>query len=414
MSTDYFYSELPALTDFLEITNFSNYVFVPPDWQVIVTDIVGSTKAIESGLYKEVNLIGACSIVAILNIATDFEVPFVFGGDGASLLIPPSLLPQAKQALLATKNLAKQEFNLDLRVGIVPISIVNENGYDIKIAKLKVSENYDQAVFTSYGLTYATDLVKDPAYADVYLIKDEKKQPKGDFSGLECRWQDVHSQHGEIVSILVLATTTDEREGNYIYRQVLEKFSEIYGEEIDFHPIPIANLKLTLDERKLMLETKARFPKGFSCKDGSRTRSESPVGNWLQQQWYLSRIKIENYLGAIFMSFKLKTSDMDWGEYKNIFLASTDYKKFDDILRMVIAGNSKQREKLTNYLETQYQKGKLVYGLHNSNRAIVTCLVFERNGRQVHFVDSADGGYALAAKAMKKRMQAQEISIKTE
>ncbi|MFB2934124.1 DUF3095 domain-containing protein [Aerosakkonemataceae cyanobacterium BLCC-F154] len=397
MSTDKFYSELPVLTDFLEITNSSNYVSVPPDWQVIVTDIIGSTKAIESGRYKEVNLIGACSIVAILNIAKNLEVPFVFGGDGASLLIPPSLLPQAKQALLGTKILAKQEFQLDLRVGIVPVSAVNKNAYNIKIAKFKVSENYHQAVFNSYGLTHATDLVKNPAYADIYLVKDRECEPEADFSGLECRWQDIPSQRGEIVSILVLATTTEEKKANQIYRQVLDKFSEIYGKEIDFHPIPLANLKLTFDERKLMYEAKVRFPK--------RWGSESPVGNWLQQQWYLSKIKLENYLGAFLMNFKIKVSEMDWGEYKEIFLDATDYKKFDDILRMVIAGNSKQRQQLADYLETQYQQGKLVYGLHSSDRAIVTCLVFERNGRQVHFVDGADGGYALAAKAMKKRMQ---------
>jgi len=406
MSTDYFYSELPTLADFLEITNSQNYVSVPPDWQVIVTDIIGSTKAIESGRYKEVNLIGACSIVAILNIATDFEVPFVFGGDGASLLIPPSVLPQAKQALLATKILAKQEFQLNLRVGIVPISVVNQNGYNIKIAKLKVSENYDQAIFTGYGLTHATNLVKDPDYADLYLIKDQEVQPGADFYGLECRWQDIPSQRGEIVSILVLATTFEQTEANCIYRQFLNKFNEIYGKEIDFHPILIANLKLSFDERKLMQEAKVRFPKG--------SQSESPVGKWLQQQWYLSKIKLENYLGAFFMNLKLKVSDTDWGELKNIFLDSTDYKKFDDILRMVIAGNSEQRQQLTNYLETQYQRGKLVYGLHNSDRAIVTCLVFERNGRQVHFVDGADGGYALAAKAMKKRMQALNFQIKPE
>ena len=39
------------------------------------------------------------------------------------------------------------------------------------------------------------------------------------------------------------------------------------------------------------------------------------------------------------------------------------------------------------------------------DRALMTCLVFEREGRQVHFVDGADGGYALAAKAMKARMK---------
>ena len=46
-----------------------------------------------------------------------------------------------------------------------------------------------------------------------------------------------------------------------------------------------------------------------------------------------------------------------------------------------------------------------VYGLHPSNRAQVTCLVFERMGHQVHFIDGADGGYALAAKDLKKRVR---------
>ena len=105
------------------------------------------------------------------------------------------------------------------------------------------------------------------------------------------------------------------------------------------------------------------------------------------------------------MGFKIKTNDVDWGNYKENTIATTDYKKFDDILRMVMAGNQQQRENLNNYLENQYDRGKLVYGLHKSDRAIMTCLVFERNGRQVHFVDGADGGYALAAKAMKERIK---------
>jgi hypothetical protein len=40
----------------------------------------------------------------------------------------------------------------------------------------------------------------------------------------------------------------------------------------------------------------------------------------------------------------------------------------------------------------------------------MTCLVFERNGRQVHFVDGADGGYAVAAKAMKRRINSKRGS----
>ncbi|MEP0899817.1 DUF3095 family protein [Nodosilinea sp. FACHB-13] len=39
------------------------------------------------------------------------------------------------------------------------------------------------------------------------------------------------------------------------------------------------------------------------------------------------------------------------------------------------------------------------------DRALMTCLVFERSGREVHFVDGADGGYALAAKPLKEKLK---------
>jgi hypothetical protein len=105
------------------------------------------------------------------------------------------------------------------------------------------------------------------------------------------------------------------------------------------------------------------------------------------------------------MRFNIKFGDFQWGDYKQIVSEATDFKKFDDVLRMVISGKTRQRRKLTEYLERKFQEGRLVYGFHISDRALMTCLVFERDGRQVHFVDGADGGYTLAAKAMKERMK---------
>ena len=147
MNSENFYSQLPLLDNFLQITDIGNFFDVPEDWYIVVTDIRGSTQAIEAGKYKEVNLLGACSIVAVLNVAGKTEIPFVFGGDGASLLMGASLLPAAQKALLATQELANTEFDMDLRVGVVPVKVVVAANYPVKIAKFKVSENYSQAVF---------------------------------------------------------------------------------------------------------------------------------------------------------------------------------------------------------------------------------------------------------------------------
>jgi len=388
MNSENFYSQLPLLDNFLKITEIGNFVDVPDDWYIVVTDIRGSTQAIEAGKYKEVNLLGACSIVAVLNVAGKTEIPFVFGGDGASLLMAPSLLPAAQKALLATQQLAKREFDMDLRVGVVPVKVVVAANYPLKIAKFKVSENYSQAVFIGGGLTRATELIKDPVAGNIYSIKNKGVSPKADFSGLECRWQDIPSKYGEIVTLLVMVRADFGQQSHRLYRNILKKIKYIYGEENSLNPIDSKNLKLTLNSTKLIKETLVR----------------ASSASWLDRQLYLSKIQLETALGSLLMNLKVKTEELDWGVYKDIALAATDYRKFDDMLRMVISGNEWRRKKLTGYLERNYREGKLVYGLHVSDRALMTCLVFERGGRQVHFVDGADGGYALAAKDMKQRM----------
>lgn len=387
MNSENFYSELRLLDNFLDITDLRNFVDVPDDWYIIVTDIRGSTKAIEAGKYKEVNLLGACSIVAVLNVAGKTEIPFVFGGDGASLLMGPSLLPAAKIALLATQQMAKTQFDMDLRVGAVPVKVVAAN-YPVKIAKFKVSENYSQAVFIGGGLTRATELIKDPAAGNIYSIKNNGISATADFSGLECRWQDIPSKYGEIVTLLVMVRSDLAQQNPQLYRNIFEKIESIYGKEDCLNPINGKNLNLTLNSKKLLKEIQV---KAYNA-------------SWFDRQKNLSKIQLETALGSLLMNLKLKTKELDWGVYKDIAIAATDYRKFDDMLRMVISGNGSQRNKLTAYLEKNYREGKLVYGLHVSDRALMTCLVFERNGRQVHFIDGADGGYTLAAKDMKQKM----------
>ncbi|MFN8791305.1 MAG: DUF3095 family protein [Bdellovibrionales bacterium] len=83
-----FYRDLPPFTDFESVLDARHYQEAPSDWSLILTDIQGSTVAIEQGRYKHVNMIGAASITCVLNHLKPLEIPFVFGGDGATLLVP--------------------------------------------------------------------------------------------------------------------------------------------------------------------------------------------------------------------------------------------------------------------------------------------------------------------------------------
>lgn len=396
MTTDLFYNELPYLDDFIEITDLSKFQPVPADWYVVITDVVHSTQAIEAGRYKDVNYLGACSIIAVLNVAKKLEIPFVFGGDGASLVIPPSLYVVTKQALLGLRKLAKEEYNLDLRVGAVPVEEITSTGYEVKIAKWRVSENYSQAVFIGGGLTYATDLIKSPVTSHLYQYSCSKEgfpHNKVNLEGLECRWQDIFSKSGETVSLIVKTTDENLESSRQVYRDLLEKIYMIYGNESYYHPVTQDTLKLSFSYSNLRSEI------------NSRTQGKGLLNKFL----CFLKLALINFLGLLLMKIKPQLGNVDWGKYKDILLCTSDYQKFDDLLRMVIASNAKQRKKLVQYLEKQFRAGKLVYGIHKSNRALMTCLVFERSGRQVHFVDGADGGYTLAAKAMKQKIKYQSL-----
>ena len=92
-------------------------------------------------------------------------------------------------------------------------------------------------------------------------------------------------------------------------------------------------------------------------------------------------------------------------KYKNIILKTTDTEKFDDMLRMVISTKRNQTKELEKYLEEEYQNKNLVYGIHKSDSALMTCLIFQRHGKHIHFIDSSNGGYALASKELKNRLK---------
>ncbi len=387
-TSENFYADLPVLQNFVDITHSENFYTIPNDWAVIITDITESTQAIANGKYKDVNLLGACSIIVILNLVGELEIPFVFGGDGASILIPSRFILEAGQALLAVQKLATDEFNLVLRVGIVPLTAITSN-YEIKIAKLRISENYDQAILRGGGISYATCLVKDQATTDLYSPKPENAYAIADFSGLECRWQDIPTRHEEILSLIIFVTAPSQSQIDSLYREVINQIDHIYGKGTECHPVVSENLQLAFQKKSL----------------GAETRVFTAAKSWLRRILYLWKLRLINILGIVLMRFNIKIGNLNWGDYKQIVAEATDFKKFDDVLRMVISGRTRQRQKLVEYLEKKFQEGRLVYGFHISDRALMTCLVFERDGRQVHFVDGADGGYALAAKNMKEMMK---------
>jgi hypothetical protein len=63
----------------------TTYEPLPDDWLVGITDVVGSTSAIASGRYKDVNYAGASATAALGNAWGSFDFPFVFRGAAFAL-----------------------------------------------------------------------------------------------------------------------------------------------------------------------------------------------------------------------------------------------------------------------------------------------------------------------------------------
>ena len=105
------------------------------------------------------------------------------------------------------------------------------------------------------------------------------------------------------------------------------------------------------------------------------------------------------------INFAMDTKAVRWSHYTDEMVENTDFRKFDGMLRMVMDGSEAQYLDLREYLEGQYREGKLVYGMHRSREALLTCIVFSYNGNHVHFVDGSDGGYAVAARGLKAQLK---------
>lgn len=380
MDTKDFYKNLKQVNDFSKIMQDSNYCLIPNDWYVIVSDIKDSTKAIEKGMYKQVNFVAALTIIGILNIDKEEDFPYVFGGDGASLLIPPSLLEKSKKVLIEASKKAKEAFDLELRIGVINIKEIEKRGSFIEIAKLEITKDYTQAIIRGNGLELAEELLKKE-YETFKIQDDLKNTYTANFDGLECRWEDIKTLKDETISILI--KSINQKDSNEIYTNCIKNIEKIAGNYEQRNPIKEID-QLNLSFNPMVLNAEASI------------FSKNKIG----KIFTILRLAFENLLGLILMKYSIG----QWGKYKQRIIRTTDTEKFDDMLRMVISTDTNQTKKLEEYLENLFLKRDIVYGIHKSDSALMTCLIFQRHGKHIHFVDSSKGGYALAAKELKNRL----------
>jgi hypothetical protein len=377
-STENFYAGVPVFHGFANVVDQERYQPLPDDWLIGIADVVDSTKAVQAKRYKTVNMAGAAVIVAITNALQHREFPFVFGGDGASFAVPPSAAEIARDALAATAAWVKEELDLTLRIGLVPVAAARAQGIDVRVARFAASDNVALAMFSGGGLVFADATVKQGRFA----VTAAPPGTRPDLSGLSCRFEEIPAVRGIILSILVMPAATANADD---VRRTMEAVIRLTERNPDASgPIPQELPRLRWPPQGLDLEARAQ------------RRAGEPIN--LRK----AKLLVWTLLGFFIMRFNIKVGRFSPKKYAKELVENSDFRKFDDTLRMVIDCTPALADEIERTLTAAAANGTVRFGLHRQDKAMMTCFTPSPiKSNHVHFIDGALGGYTVAAVALK-------------
>lgn len=376
-----YYSALPTHTRPLSqlLADETCFVAVPDDWQVILTDVRKSTAALSDGKHQNVNLVATGSIIAALNIAhqAGITLPFFFGGDGASLLVPAALALDIEQALLVHRANTRANFDLDLRVGRMALTAVYGHGAQLRLAKVQVNDGFVIPVALGNGLQHVEHIIKrddavaPPAPAHVVL----------DLTGMECRWDRIRppENSSEVICLLVVPDNTRQAA---VLARVMAEIDRVYGPLPQRTPVSLPHLKLKTTLAKIHTEMRAKLGRfDFS---------------YLLEQW------LRTLIGGLYFRF-----NPHGAHYLRQMVQWSDTLMIDGRLNTIMSGTAAQRGALLDYLQRCEDAGELRFGLQICAASVMSCYVRDRRDQHIHFVDGLGGGYTRAATMLKAKLAGQ-------
>lgn len=371
-----FYAAIPVFRRFGRLMDPALYAPLPEDWLIGVADIVESTKAIAEQRYKAVNMAGAAVIAAVTNALAGRDFPFVFGGDGASFAIAPQDAEVAREALAATATWVRDELSLMLRVALVPVDRVRAAGRDVRVARFGASPHVAYAMFSGGGLGWAEAAMKRGEFA----VAPAPSGTQPDLSGLSCRFSEIPAVRGVILSVLIVPGRDADPAA---FRKLIEQVVTLAERSPDAgRPVPAEGPALRWPSAGLDYE--------------ARARRGGPLP--LKRMIVLART-LWVYL---ILRFGIRVGGFVPRVYIGQTVANSDFRKFDDGLRMVLDCSHELADTLEQQLAAAAAAGTIRYGVHRQDAAMMTCFTPSAlRADHLHFIDGARGGYAVAAAALK-------------
>jgi hypothetical protein len=380
-STQRFYEKMTAHRIPMRLLLQDERLFkkVPDTWFVVVADITGSTEAVAQGKHNDVNLAATGAIIAVLNEIKsrdkDYKIPYFFGGDGATFLIPQQVHASVIDVLENYKVHVKKMLNLDLRVGEISVKKIYEDAVKIKLAKIRLNEYLTVPVVVGSGLKHAERIIKDRDAASKSI---PAQSTEVNLTGMECRWDEIQPRSTDKKVICLLITCMEESKHNTVYAKILGEIHAIFGAYEKRQPISTPRLLLNTTFSKIKREMYARIGKYNLA--------------YLLKNWLVTG------LGSYYFKFF-----KDGKAYLYKVSQLSDTLMIDGSINTVMEGDELQIAALTPYLDTLEKEGLITYGIHITHASIMSCYVQDRKESHIHFVDGTEGGYTTAAVLFKKK-----------
>ncbi|MDH3581153.1 MAG: DUF3095 domain-containing protein [Hyphomicrobiales bacterium] len=371
-------SALDAFDDFGRVTDRSVYQPLPDDWWVGVTDVVDSTKAIEAGRYKAVNMAGAASISGVMNALGGEDFPFGFGGDGSQLAVPGEHANTVRDVLGRTARWTAEELALDLRVALIPVADIHAKpGREVLMAHYAPSQAVRYAMFAGGGVQWAEQQLKLGNYAVPPAAPGERP----DLDGLTCRWKPMRARAGVMLSVIVRKPhkTAPKR----FFAGVEQVLALLDENDRQGHPVPPDGPEIGSPVAGLDLEARA----------GGAGR-KPPLWKARLFAWRI-------FAWAVLKS-GIGPGGFDPQHYKSQTALNSDFRKFHDGLHMTVDCSHAQADAIEALLEQLERDGAVSFGIFRQRDALMTCIVPSyTSDSHLHFIDGAQGGYAEAARRLK-------------
>jgi hypothetical protein len=378
-ATPGFFARLPPLDSPHRAFDDARYRPAPDDWALALTDIVGSTEAVAAGRHKTVNFVAAMAIAAAKNLCAPEPIPFLFGGDGAVLMVPPRRQQAMRQALARVRGTAWRDHGLRLRVGMVPVSALRTQGCDVRVARYEPTPGNSFGVFAGGGVSVLEDAIRGRAWPELGAVADVPELLDDgapvDLSGLSCRWAPLRSQHGKMLTLIIHGAG----DAGAVFAEVMR----LAGQDGDPRPARPETLRAAWPPKDFMLEARAR------CR-----------GGWLP--WWTLRVLAETLLAKLVIARGKPVGGFDPQRYRLEIRSNTDFCRHDRTLCFVIDCALPRIDAIRAHVKACAAKQVFDWGMNVSDTALMTCLVTsETEGLHVHFVDGGGGGYTSAARQLK-------------